>query len=122
MSANALVNTAAALAVADSSGRVTCWSAGAQALWGYTLEEIVGSPLGDLFSADGSALLHRAGRPLDAQAQLYALSNDDPSAGFLLMAQRRTGRGTRRADDELTRWLFEQHPSILVIFDLEARC
>ncbi|BBC30888.1 hypothetical protein SGFS_021820 [Streptomyces graminofaciens] len=116
-----LVDTTAAFAVADSRAMVIGWSVGAQSLWGYPPQEILGRPLTDLFAGDGPALQDRAGRALDAEARLYPLPTGDQPVGFLLTAEPRTESGAPPTDDELTRWLFDQHPSQLAIYDLQAR-
>ncbi|MPY55724.1 SpoIIE family protein phosphatase [Streptomyces spongiae] len=119
VSASTFIDTAAALVVADPSGNVTCWSAGAQSLWGYEPPEILGRPLTDLFAADGPRLRDHAGRALQAEARLYPLSADDRPVGYLLMVQ--PAAGADPVDDELTRWLFDQYPSPLAVYGPDAR-
>ncbi|MEL5953542.1 SpoIIE family protein phosphatase [Streptomyces sp. CLV115] len=92
---------------------MTHWSGGSQALWGYAPEEAIGRPLADLFTAGPAVLRHRDGRLLDARVHLYRL----PS-GCLVTVEPKTD-----AADEcsLKRWMFEQQPLALAIYDLDAR-
>ncbi|MFE2487681.1 SpoIIE family protein phosphatase [Streptomyces mirabilis] len=112
---------ASVLVVADQCGKVTCWSAGAQSLWGYASQEVLGRPLADLFAPDGPTLRDRAGRALEAEVRLYSLSADDRPGGYLLTAEPLTADGAGSADDELTRWLFDQYPSPLAVYGQDAR-
>src|SRR5215203_107857 len=82
----ASLDTSAALAVIGPDFRVTLWSRGAQTLWGYDPEEVMGSPLVDLFTPARSRLRHRDGRPLDARVDLTPLLDGRREAGFLLTA------------------------------------
>ncbi|MEU9149465.1 SpoIIE family protein phosphatase [Streptomyces sp. NPDC048417] len=120
------VDTAAAIAVSDSSGRIVLWSSAAQALWGYGPEEVIGTSLTGLLTADGAALLHRDGRSVEARVCLSPLVASELPGGFLLTAEPQVAAearsGTQEPGDEaLMRWVFEQHPAHLGVFDCEAR-
>ncbi|MEU6375781.1 SpoIIE family protein phosphatase [Streptomyces sp. NPDC046909] len=116
----AIVETTAALAVTDTDGRVTLWSQGAQALWGYASKEAVGMPLAGLFTSAGGQVRHRDGRPVDARVRLTPLQDSGRAAGFLLTAL--PGSMTAASgDDALKQLLFDQYPVPLGIFDRDAR-
>ncbi|MEU6506976.1 PAS domain-containing protein [Streptomyces sp. NPDC046942] len=117
-STGAFLGTAAAIAVTDPDGRVTHGSSGAQTLWGYAPEEVIGKPLADLFTADWAVLRHRDGRLSDAQVRLCPLPSDKRPAGCLVMVVPRTD-----SPDEcsLKRWMFEEQPLALSIYDREGR-
>ncbi|MBR8640457.1 PAS domain-containing protein [Streptomyces tuirus] len=74
--------------VTDSAGRVTHFSAGAPALWGYDSEEILGKGLADLVSPDRTALRGRDGRTLQARAGVFPLGSEESPEGFVLVARR----------------------------------
>ncbi|SEE64208.1 PAS domain S-box-containing protein [Streptomyces sp. 3213] len=117
-STGAFLGTAAAIAVTDPDGRVTHWSSGAQTLWGYAPEEVLGKPLADLFTADWAVLRHRDGRLSDAQVRLYPLPSDKRPTGCLVMVV----PGTDSPDEcSLKRWMFQEQPLALSIFDREGR-
>ncbi|MFJ3307157.1 PAS domain-containing protein [Streptomyces sp. NPDC086549] len=124
-SARVRIDTAAAIAVLDPSGRIILWSSAAQALWGYAPEEVVGKSLTCLFTTDGAALLHRDGRSVEAQVSVSPLVAGERPGGFLLTAEPRVAEARSSAqepgDEALMRWMFEQHPAHLGIFDCEAR-
>ncbi|WP_406103218.1 SpoIIE family protein phosphatase [Streptomyces sp. NBC_01003] len=125
-SARIRVDAAAAIAVSDPSGRIILWTNAAQLLWGYAPEEVIGKSLTSLFTTDGAALLHRDGRSVEAQVCVSPLGASERPGGFLLTAQPRVSAEARSSaqdpgDEALMRWVFEQHPSHLGIFDCEAR-
>ncbi|SEB58651.1 ATP-binding SpoIIE family protein phosphatase [Streptomyces melanosporofaciens] len=110
----------AAVVVTDAEGRVTHWSSGAQSLLGYALEEILGRPLADIFTADGAALRHRDGHSLDAQVLMSPLQGSERQGGFLFTAV--PGASVEQpGPDELMRWMFDQNPVALSIVDCEGR-
>ncbi|MFF4803487.1 SpoIIE family protein phosphatase [Streptomyces sp. NPDC001351] len=117
-STGSFLGTAAAIAVTDPDGRVTHWSSGAQTLWGHAPEEVIGKPLADLFTADWAVLRHRDGRLSDAQVRLYPLPSDKRPTGYLVIAVPRTD-----SPDEcsLMRWMFQEQPLSLSIYDREGR-
>jgi serine phosphatase RsbU (regulator of sigma subunit)/PAS domain-containing protein/anti-sigma regulatory factor (Ser/Thr protein kinase) len=96
-----------------------CWSGGAEELLGYAPEEVIGRPVADLLVADGT-LRHRDGRLLNLSFGLCPLRDTGQEVGFLLTVQHPTGRAAS-ADDLFARWLFDQQPIVLVIFDREGR-
>ncbi|MEH0420814.1 ATP-binding SpoIIE family protein phosphatase [Streptomyces sp. B21-083] len=120
VSASSLLETRAVVALLDAEGRVLQWSTGAQALFGYALDDVFGRPLAELFTVDGTALRHRDGRPLDVQGYLSSLPSGEAQAGFLFTAVRRDG-AEPPLDDQLRRWLFDQLPVPLSITDREGR-
>ncbi|MFD8724227.1 PAS domain-containing protein, partial [Streptomyces sp. NPDC059629] len=120
------IDTAAAIVVSDPSGRIFLWSSGAQALWGYAPEEVIGGSLTGLFTADGAALLQRDGRSVEARLCVSPLAASEQPGGFLLTAAPQVTADDRSGaqapeDEALMRWVFEQHPAHLGIFDCEAR-
>ncbi|NUQ95088.1 MAG: SpoIIE family protein phosphatase [Streptomyces sp.] len=117
-SAGAPFDTPEAIVVTDSVGRVTHWSAGAPALWGYTPQEVIGRPLADLVSADETAVRHRDGRALETRVHVFPLGSSD---GFVLVAGGRPGNGEEAGHAALVKWAFDQHPTAFVIYDHEAR-
>jgi PAS domain S-box-containing protein len=119
-------DAAAAIAVSDPSGRIILWSSAAQALWGYAPEEVIGKSLTGLFTTDGAALLHRDGRSVEARVRVSPLVASERPGGFLLTAEPQGAAEARPGaqqpgDEALMRWVFEQHPAHLGIFDCEAR-
>ncbi|MEV5529493.1 SpoIIE family protein phosphatase [Streptomyces prunicolor] len=113
------VDTSVAVAVTDRAGRVTYWSSGAESLLSYTAAQIIGSSVADLVTADGTTL-HRDGRHLDAQLRLSPLLDTDREAAYLVTVHS-GGTSGAPADDALMRWMFEQHPAPLVVYDRDAR-
>ncbi|MFD4508007.1 SpoIIE family protein phosphatase [Streptomyces sp. NPDC058457] len=109
-----------AVGVLDRDGCITRWSSGAQELLGYAPAEIVGKPLEDLLTAEGT-LRHRDGLPLHAQVNLCPLQDTDRDCGFLLLltAVPEATAGTPR-DALLPQWTFEQQPLAVAICDLDA--
>ncbi|MDX3073604.1 SpoIIE family protein phosphatase [Streptomyces sp. MI02-7b] len=118
--AGSRLDQSAAIAVTDVDGRVTSWSAGAQRLFGYTPREAVGAPLDELVGG-GLPL------PADGRARVVPLLDGERWAGFLFLAlpadepeQAPPDLGPY-ADATLMRWMFEQNPDALVVFDDDAR-
>ncbi|MPY55935.1 SpoIIE family protein phosphatase [Streptomyces spongiae] len=114
--------TRAAVVVADHDGRITHWSTGARVLWGYPVEDAVGRPLTDLFTDDGLRPRHRDRHELPVPVDLHLLpgSPGEPG-GFLLSARHPGDDGPGHDEDELTRWMFEQYPWPLVVYDPQGR-
>ncbi len=110
-----------AIVVTDATGRVTHWSAGAPALWGYAPEDAIGRPLADLVTADATAVRHRDGRALDTRVRVFPLGSVEQPAGFVLVAGGTPGSGEEAGNGALVKWTFDQHPTALVIYDHEAR-
>ncbi|MFF7472319.1 SpoIIE family protein phosphatase [Streptomyces sp. NPDC008092] len=105
--------------VTDSAGTVTLWSRGAEALWGWSSQEALGTGLADLFTSDW-AVRHRDGRVLDIGVDVCPLLVGERNTGFLLVADRRVeAQGAR--DEELMAWVFDQFPAPLAINDPEGR-
>ncbi|MFK0154759.1 SpoIIE family protein phosphatase [Streptomyces sp. NPDC090493] len=119
--AGADIETPAAIAVTDASGLVTHWSAGAQDLWGYAPEEIVGRHLADLFTEDWAAPRRRDGTSPDVRVNLYPLPSDDRPAGFLLAANGPLVRAEEPDSTAMIGWAFDQHHTALAVYDSEAR-
>ncbi|MCX5563501.1 SpoIIE family protein phosphatase [Streptomyces sp. NBC_00038] len=115
----ARVDTSVAIAVTDRDGRVTYWSSGAESLLGYTPAEIIGRSVADLVTADG-ATLHRDGRHLDTRVHLSPLLDTDREAAYLVTVYPGQLSGAS-PDSSLMRWMFEQHPAPLVVYDRDAR-
>ncbi|WP_245883153.1 SpoIIE family protein phosphatase [Streptomyces hyaluromycini] len=111
----------AATGVLDRDGCVTHWSSGAQELLGYAPVEIIGRPVDDLLTAEGT-LRHRDGLPLHARVHLCPLQDTDRDGGFLLLltAVPEAATDTPR-DSLLPQWIFEQQPLAVAICDLDAR-
>ncbi|MGO4748930.1 SpoIIE family protein phosphatase [Streptomyces sp. 2MCAF27] len=107
-----------AVLAADGRGAVTQWSAGAQALWGWSRQEAVGLELADLYTADGVAR-HKDGHTFDAPTQITALTVEDQRVGFLVTAD--DGAEEQAPDNALMSWLFDQFPLAISIMDGEAR-
>lgn len=117
--AGAHLETSAAIAVADRDGRVRYWSSGAEFLLGHTPAQIIGRPVADILTADGT-VLHRDGRRLDARMHLSPLVDGDRETGYLVTV--RPGPVTSdSADGSFMRWLFEQSPAHLAVYDRNAR-
>ncbi|MGW7540484.1 SpoIIE family protein phosphatase [Streptomyces sp. NPDC054770] len=115
----ARVDTSVAIAVMDRDGRVTYWSSGAESLLGYTPAEIIGRSVADLVTDDGTTL-HRDGRHLDMQVHLNPLLDTDREAAYLVTVC--PGQAaSASSDNSLMRWMFEQHPAPLVVYDRDAR-
>ncbi|MFD3453725.1 SpoIIE family protein phosphatase [Streptomyces sp. NPDC058691] len=128
------LDASAAIAVTDVDGRVTSWSAGAQRLLGYAPEDAVGKPLDDLVGG-GLAL------PADGRARVVPLLDGDRWAGFLFLAMPADEPdGPAEPDDTaldeaeaaapalgpfadatLMRWMFDQNPDALMVYDDDAR-
>lgn len=120
------VDTAAAIAVSDPSGRIIPWSSAAQALWGYAPEEVIGKSLTGLFTTDGAALLHRDGRSVEARVHVSPLVASEQPGVFLVTVEPQVTAGARSGaqepgDEALMRSVFEQHPAHFGMFDCEAR-
>ncbi|MFF4291931.1 PAS domain-containing protein, partial [Streptomyces sp. NPDC001633] len=114
------MDASAAVGVLDRDGRVTHWSSGAQELLGYAPADIVGKPVEDLLTAEGTPR-HRDGLPLHARLHLCPLQDTDRDCGFLLLltAVPESATGTPR-DALLPQWTFEQQPLAMAICDLDA--
>ncbi|MEU6198111.1 SpoIIE family protein phosphatase [Streptomyces sp. NPDC047061] len=125
------MDASAAVGVLDRDGCITRWSSGAQELLGYAPAEIIGKPVDDLLTAEGT-LRHRDGLPLQAQVNLCPLQDTDRDCGFLLLLTAvpeattgtdttgtGTGTGTPR-EALLPQWTFEQQPLAVAICDLDA--
>lgn len=115
----ARVDSSVAIAVTDRDRRVTYWSSAAESLLGYTAVQIIGRSAADLVTADG-ATLHRDGRHLDAHMHLSPLRDADREAAYLVMVDSGQASGAS-SDSPLMRWMFEQHPAPLVVYDRDAR-
>ncbi|MGW2647145.1 SpoIIE family protein phosphatase [Streptomyces sp. NPDC001393] len=107
-----------AVLATDGRGAVTQWSAGAQALWGWSRQEALGLELADLYTADGVPR-HKDGHTFDAPTQITALTVEDQRVGFLVTAD--LGAEEQAPDNALTSWLFDQFPLALSITDGESR-
>ncbi|MER5540590.1 PAS domain-containing protein [Streptomyces mirabilis] len=81
------------------------WSREAQELLGYTPAEIIGRPLGDLFSADGATLRRCDGSLLDTRAHLSPLLGAAPQHHFLVTTVPSPGTGSC---GNLVWWMLEQ--------------
>ncbi|MGY4922829.1 SpoIIE family protein phosphatase [Streptomyces sp. 900105755] len=116
----ARLDASAAVGVLDRDGRVTHWSSGAQELLGYAPADIVGKPVEDLLTAEGTPR-HRDGLPLHTRLHLCPLQDTDRDCGFLLLltAVPEAAAGTPR-DALLPQWTFEQQPLAMAICDLDA--
>ncbi|MFC3577448.1 SpoIIE family protein phosphatase [Streptomyces yaanensis] len=108
-----------AVAVVDCEGRLRSWSRGAEALLGYTPGEIVGRPLADLVVGH-QTLRHRDGHVMDLAFRLCQLDDNGEETEFLFTVQEPAESATS-ADHLFVRRLFDQQPTVLVIFDLEGR-
>ena len=115
----ARVDSSVAIAVTDRDRRVTYWSSGAESLLGYTPAQIIGRPAADLVTTDG-VMLHRDGRRLDVHGHLSPLRDADGEAGHLVMVDSGQTSGAS-SENSLLRWMFEQHPAPLVVYDRDAR-
>ncbi|WP_051947837.1 SpoIIE family protein phosphatase [Streptomyces scabiei] len=114
------LNASVTVTVTDAVGRVAYWSRQAQELLGYTSKEIVGRPLADLLSPDGAMFRHRDGHVLGVQARLSPLldANQEPAT---LVTAVPAPYGRAPTDDTLIRWMFDQQPRVLAIWDLDGR-
>ncbi|PBC77053.1 PAS domain S-box-containing protein [Streptomyces sp. TLI_235] len=110
---------AVAIVVTDSDGRVTGWSRGAQALWGFSSGEIIGKLVVELLTTEGDGLRHRDGHSLDEHARWCALLTGERSTGFVLVAEPRERTGAPGQED-LLQWVFDQFPTAIGITDVEA--
>ncbi|MFF4055492.1 SpoIIE family protein phosphatase [Streptomyces sp. NPDC001668] len=106
------------IAVTDGDARVAYWSREAQELLGYTSAEIIGRPLDDLLSADGSTLRHRDGSLLDIKAHLSPLLGATPQQHFLVTTVPSPGTGKLQ---DLMWWMLEQQSLSLTIYDPDGR-
>ena len=106
------------IAVTDGDTRVAYWSREAQELLGYTSAEIIGRPLDDLLSADGTTLRHRDGSLLDTQVHLSPLLGATQRQSFLVTTIASPGTGKLQ---DLMWWLLEQQSPALSIYDREGR-
>lgn len=115
------MDVSAAAGVLDRDGCVTHWSSGAQELLGYAPVEIIGRPVDDLLTAEGT-LRHRDGLALRAQVHLCPLQDTDRDCGFLLLltAVPEAATGAPR-HALLPQWIFEQQPLAVAICDLDGR-
>jgi PAS domain S-box-containing protein len=99
---------------------VAYWSAEAQELLGHTPAQIIGRPLADLRSADGSMLRHRDGHLLNVRARLFPLLGTGTREAVLVVV---APPPTTPAppNDRLAQWAFEQMSRILAIYDRDGR-
>lgn len=120
-------NTSAVVVMTDPSGLVTCCSPAAQRLLGCAPAEVIGRPVAELLSEDGTRFRDREGRGLSAEARLGLLQDGEREVGFALTAvtTERTGVVTENADarkeEALMRREFDQYPTALVIYDRDGR-
>ncbi|MGW0082865.1 SpoIIE family protein phosphatase [Streptomyces sp. NPDC003393] len=110
-----------AIVVADPTGRVTHWSAGAPDLWGYAPEEAIGRPLADLVTADGTGVRDHDGRALDTRVRLFPVGPVGQPAGYVLVAGGTCENGEEAGNGALVKWVFDQNPTAFVVYDGEAR-
>ncbi|MGW3125128.1 SpoIIE family protein phosphatase [Streptomyces sp. NPDC001123] len=114
------MDASAAVGVLDRDGCVTHWSSGAQELLGYAPADIIGKPVDDLLTAEGTPR-HRDGLPLHAQLNLCPLQDTDRDCGFLLLLTAVPEAATGTPPDALLpQWTFEQQPLAVAICDLDA--
>ncbi|ELP62596.1 SpoIIE family protein phosphatase [Streptomyces turgidiscabies] len=111
------VDESVTLAVTNGD-TVAYWSREAQELLGYTPAEIIGRPLDDLFSTDGTTFRHRDGSLLDTRAHLRPLLDNTHQQHFLVTTVPSPGTGKLQ---DLMWWMLEQQSPSLSIYDLEAR-
>ncbi|MER6959203.1 SpoIIE family protein phosphatase [Streptomyces sp. NPDC000618] len=106
------------IAVTDGNGCVAYWSREAQELLGYTPAEIIGSPLAELFSTDGTTFRHRDGSLLETRAHLSPLLGATQQQGFLVTIVPSPETGKLQ---DLMWWMLEQQSPSLSIYDREGR-
>ncbi|WP_351225694.1 SpoIIE family protein phosphatase [Streptomyces sp. NPDC002133] len=132
-----MLPAAGALAVAAPDGVLTCWSAGAEQLLGYSAAEAVGLPSAELLASplptaarerfgrqEGwtgqVALRHRDRSAVECRLRACPLPTGDGRAGWLLEGVP-VGEEMERDRDPLIRWSFDQSPFSLAIYDSEGR-
>ncbi|MGW0948020.1 SpoIIE family protein phosphatase [Streptomyces sp. NPDC002623] len=114
------LNTSVTVTVTDAGGHVAFWSPDAQELLGYTPEEIIGRPLSELLSPDGAKFRHRDGHLLSVRLHLAPLLDAQQQPATVVTALPTPDKQSP-TDDSLIRWMFEQQPRVLAIWDHDGR-